>query len=154
MLSKREFLAIKVNGRKYLDQYLTEMQNISVKPVTVENLLNLEATYSLIEQLKSIYFTQVFKEKNHFIEKEWLNGVIADHYESFNDGLYIFTEYSKSCGALLLSSIDNFNFQFSFEAEHAGLITIVNNKITKKLVLDFYEENNQNFLEIELYKRS
>ena len=153
MLSKRELLIKKASRKKYVQKYLAELNSICTKPVTEDQLLSLEETYDIIEKTTShIPSESITKEQINFDQKIRLRHVIDEVKTSFDGGLYLFTEHSKMCGALYLEDIYQFNSDFNFAAEHAGIISLINREITFKLLLDFYEEQSQQFLKIELYK--
>jgi hypothetical protein len=154
MLTKRELLVKKANGKKYMQEYLAELNVICTRRITEDQLLSLEETYDIIARIKShISSESTIKEQINFDEKIKLKHVIDEVKNSFGNGLYLFTEYSKMCGVLYLEDIYQFNSDFNFTAEHAGIISLINKEITFKLVLDFYEEQSQQFLEIEVYKK-
>jgi hypothetical protein len=46
--------------------------------------------------------------------------------------------------------LQDFNFDFSFKDEHVGLITFIREDLLEKIILDFYEENKIECLDIEI----
>lgn len=154
MLSKRELLTQKANAKKYLQQYLAELNGICTQPINENQLLSLEKTYEIIEQIKSSIPSESFvKEQIEFDQKARIRQIVNESSDFFVNGLYLFTEHSKMCGALYLENIRQFNSDFVFTAEHAGIISIINKEITYKLLFDFYEEESVQLLEIEQYKK-
>ena len=51
----------------------------------------------------------------------------------------------------LLDRIDMFNVSFHYEDDSGGLITFYDKSLTNMLVVDFYEEWNEYFYDIEIY---
>lgn len=154
MLSKRELLMQKTNAKKYLQQYLAELNAICTQPINEDQLLSLEKTYDIIEQIKSSIPSESFvKEQIEFDQKERIRQVVNESSDFFVNGLYLFTEHSKMCGALYLENIRHFNSDFVFTTEHAGIISLINKEVTYKLLFDFYEEKSTQLMEIEQYKK-
>ena len=69
-----------------------------------------------------------------------------------NEPVYLYTDLSKDCGLVLLNSIDEFNFEFNFDDEPKGLIIFIGFESNYKILLDFYEEDDVEYIEIESYQ--
>lgn len=135
-------------GKQYLPKYLQELNKILKIHVDGTNLLSIVETdeirqHILVKELK--YKTTVF-----FNEKEKLKEIILNNCERTNDKYYIFTSYSNDCGTLKINLFQEFNFYFSFNDEHVGLITFIREDLLEKIILDFYEENKIYYLDIEI----
>jgi hypothetical protein len=135
-------------GKQYLPQYLEELNKILKINVDATNLLSIVETdgirqHILAKELK--YATKIL-----FAQKEKLKEMIFNNIERKNDNYYIFTSYSNDCGTLKINLLQDFNFNFSFEDEHVGLITFTREDLFEKIILDFYEENKIQYLDIEI----
>jgi hypothetical protein len=138
-------------GKQYLPQYLEEFNKILKIHVDATNLLSIVETdeirqHILAKELK-------YKTKILFNEKEELKEIIFNSSERTNDKYYIFTSYSNDCGTLKINLLQDFNFDFSFKDEHVGLITFIREDLLEKIILDFYEENKIECLDIEILSK-
>ena len=59
--------------------------------------------------------------------------------------------YSEICGISELNDINHFNVDFSFEDEHTGTIILYSYDLDNELLIDFYEEYSEYYMDIELY---
>lgn len=50
-----------------------------------------------------------------------------------------------------MNVIDFFNADFQYEDEHSGLIVFYDRSLTNSLVIDFYEEWNEYYYDLEIY---
>lgn len=134
-------------GKSYLKEYLKELEAITNIDVSKKNLL------SIVESDKVTFDrgSESYKAKILFNDKERLLIFIGDLLELKDGEAFLSTAYSKDCGLLQLNSLKDFNVNFNFNDEHSGLITIVLKDLSNKLLLDFYEENQEQYLEIEVY---
>ena len=58
---------------------------------------------------------------------------------------------SDICGLVLLERIDMFNVCFHYQDDSSGLITFYDKSLTNMLIIDFYEEWNEFFYDVEIY---
>jgi len=59
--------------------------------------------------------------------------------------------YSEICGIAELNDINRFNADFRWEDEHTGMITLYSYDLINELIIDFYEEYNEYFIDLDLY---
>lgn len=137
-------------GKQYLQSYLGELRNILQISVDAVNLLPIIETDKLSEIDYSNYLKISFNIL--FNEKDKLKEIIFNNCERINKSYFIFTEYSLDCGTLKINKLQDFNFDFSFRSEHSGLISLISEDLSEKIILDFSEENGVEYLEIEIYK--
>lgn len=138
-------LKLKNLGKKYLKVYLKELNALVNINVLQENLIPLEKSpkaENISENKKKVRWK--------FDEKAKLEGLVNKLVKLRDDDLLLITEYSKFCGALKLSSLKSFNIQFDFNAEHAGIIVLRLCDNSNKLLLDYYQDEGENILEIEV----
>lgn len=137
-------------GKQSLKDYLKELNaltNIEVKEEMLLSKLESDALGKVPEDFS-------YKTKILFNEKERLLMFIGDLIKLKDGECYLYTAYSKKCGALKLGSLKDFNINFNFNDEHAGLLTITMKDLSNELLLDFYEEANEYYLEIETYGKN
>ena len=133
----------------HLPKYLKELERIThLNPMRIEeSLLSIETTNALPKPDRSVYK----KYEIEFSDKSKLRRYFDNLIKAKDGSAFLLTEYSKFCGALPLNSINDFNLDFSFNAEHMGIIVLMLSDNSNELVLDFYEENNVQMLEIEAF---
>lgn len=134
-------------GRQYLESYLKELDAITNKKINEEMLLSLVES----DEINSTVFTESRTTLIDFHDKEKLLLLLGDLAKLRNGEIYLYTSYSEDCGMLQLDSLMDFNVNFDFEDEHSGLITITLKDLSNKLILDFYEEGNDQLLTVEVY---
>lgn len=134
-------------GKSNLNEYLKELEAITKIDVSQIDLL------SIVESDKVVFNgdDKSYKAKILFNDKERLLILFGDLLKLKDGKAFLSTEYSKDCGLLEIDSLKDFNVNFNFNDEHSGLITIVLKDLSNKLLLDFYEENQQQYLEIKVY---
>lgn len=148
---KQAILFRKQRCQQHLATYLKELKavfNVNSNEVTI---LNLEETDSIGEQSSGKINNNIASKKIiPFDHKENFLRFYIDNCSRLQPGnVYVFTDYSKDCGAAVFNSLKCLNPIFAFNAEHAGIISILSQDLANKLILDFYEENNKLFLEVE-----
>jgi len=55
------------------------------------------------------------------------------------EGILLFTDYSKYCGALQLNSLCDINWDFNFNDDPTGILVVLAKDLKNKLLLDYYE---------------
>lgn len=145
-LKKRlAILKAKNTGKKYKDSYIKELENLVKISVHETRILSLEETLE-IPPVKGD------KKKYRFLfdNKAKLKSIIESLILKKDGKIFVLTYYSKLCGAFVLDSLKEFNACFDFKAEHQGLIQLRLVDSTSELLLDFYEENDKQLLEVEI----
>nr|DAW61605.1 MAG TPA: hypothetical protein [Caudoviricetes sp.] len=136
--------------RLFGKQYLSEYQEV-INKITKNDfkILSIVETDKLIEKVSKLKLR--FSKKILFNDKEELKSIIFNNFNT-NDSVYIFTSLSRDCGAVLIDSIIYFNFNFNFMDDHSGIISLISSDVKNKILLDFYEEDGLQYLEIESYQ--
>lgn len=136
--------------RLFGKQYLSEYQEV-INKITKNDfkILSIVETDKLIEKESKLKLR--FSKKILFNDKEELKSIIFNNFNT-NDSVYIFTSLSRDCGAVLIDSIIYFNFNFNFMDDHSGIISLISSDVKNKILLDFYEEDGLQYLEIESYQ--
>lgn len=137
----------RLSRKQYLKDYLKELNALTNIEVIEDMLL------SVVESNKigSVPHENSYKTKILFHEKDKLLIFIGKLIKLKDDKAYLFITHSKKCGLLKLDNLKDFNINFNFNDEHAGLITIFLRDLSNELLLDYYEENGEYYLEIETY---
>lgn len=142
---KLSILKAKNKGRKYKNVYLRELEHLIIPNYNEDRILSLEKTLGL-SKVKG----NVQKHSLSFDNKRALK-IIIEKLISIKDGeVFLISQYSLLCGAYALKSLREFNSDFEFKAEHQGLIQLRLADISNELLLDFYEENGERLLVVEI----
>lgn len=133
-------------GKQYLPLYLKELGKILRNEVKYYSLLPITFTDKIREQnqAKQVKYSSTIL----FGDKEQLMNIILENI-SIYEQYYVYTSFSKDCGTVPISSLCEFNFDFSFKDVSSGVITLTRADLREEVVLDFYEESGTEFLNIK-----
>jgi DNA-directed RNA polymerase beta' subunit len=152
MKNKKDLLFKKNQCKEVLEKYLAEIEKLSLQKITSNDLISLEKTEEL--RVKSLIYDSknypVLKDTFLFKQKEKLKQVLDKLYNLYSGKILIFTDYSEYCGCIELKSLKYFNAYFDFKDEHSGIISIISKDLKNNLLLDFYEEESEFYLDIEV----
>lgn len=148
MMETNEQKRRRLYGKQNLPLYLDELHKILEKEITASMLLSIRETDKIREQnqAKQLKYSSTIL----FTDKEKLEKILLNDLDEVNYRYYIFTSYSEDCGTILINSLKEFNFAFSFMDVASGIITLTREDLLKEIVLDFYEENKIQYLDIEI----
>ncbi len=141
-------------GKKHLPKYLEELNRLVRYEVKESDLLSIVDTDNFIESSKILDKNSlIFQKTILFSEKEKLLDLIKENTLEMNAPYLMYLSYSLDCGLMRLSSLYDFNFNFSFYDEHAGIIIFTREDKKEKILLDYSEDNNKEIIEIEVYRK-
>ena len=132
-------------GKQDLPVYLGELCKILKKDIDKSMILSIVETDNIREKNQAKKLSN--SSKILFKNKEKLKSIIYEKEYPY----YVFTSYSRDCGTLLINSLDEFNFEFSFSDITSGIITLTRKDLQKEIILDFYEEDKLQYIDIEIY---
>lgn len=135
-------------GKKYLNEYIDVIKRITTLNENEIRILSIVETDNIIEKEKELQLKSSIKV--FFNDKDVLKKFTLDKLNT-DDNIYLFISFSEDCGALVMDSIDFFNFQFDFKDDSAGIITLINSSLEDKVLFDFYEEKGLKYIEVEHY---
>ncbi|MBC3879961.1 hypothetical protein H8K35_06510 [Undibacterium sp. LX40W] len=129
----------KNNGSERLAQYYTQLQNLVKDKLAVPDLLSFADIGALRDKVKSI---EVISKKVYqlpFCEKS------SPRFEKFvlslaraqNESVLIWTELSNEFGPAKLKSLLDVDFDFPFGTLPEGIVVIVNQSGSGKILLDW-----------------
>lgn len=140
----------RIIGKQKISNYLIELNNILKINVSTNNLLSLEETDFV---LLNLYKLEFFFKKTILLEhKTEFENVVVNNISQSEYGYFVFISDVLQCGTIRISSIDHFNFNFGYDDLGSGIISIVREDLSEKIILDFYEENGTKYIDIELYR--
>lgn len=135
-------------GKKYLSDYLLIMQKITSN-IDVLCRKSIPETDSIIEKISFLSLKESFRIV--FDDKNKLKNIVFNKIKQL-ESVYIFTSFSQDCGVIQIPSLKNFNFDFEFSDDLSGIISLVTLDLKSKILLDFYKEDNNEIIEIEIYE--
>lgn len=138
------------NSKCIKKRYLEKISKLIVGSV-YENRVSEKSFFEKIS-LARIDRSFSFKKKIKFKNKTYLKNIISALSESGSgEKVYLLTNESKNCGAYILSSINEFNSDFNFSDDESGIFSLVSEDFNSEMILDFYIDQNIEYMEIELY---
>lgn len=149
MKTRREILSTKAYGKIYKPAHLAELTALIKAPIQDECFMSVEETDTLMNTRQA--YTSKLKKTTSFDDKHVLCAVI-NRIANYHDGrVLFFSDYSEYCGMYTLDSISNFNYDFNFDDEHSGLVSLQTHDNANRLVIDFYEEDDEYWLDTEVF---
>lgn len=155
MENRLQFLLRKNKGKQYLPEYQEQLSKL----VIGDNfkILSLEDSDTISAEI--IQNGELFQQGNvawksqriPFLEKTELKQILLHIGRRYDDAVYMAIKHSDLCGRVVLNGIDFFNADFQYEDEHSGLIVFYDLSLTNSLVIDFYEEWNEYYYDVEIY---
>ena len=142
---KKRRLVGKIN---FLDTYLKTLNKITLKKIDSTMLLSVVETdrlYSTNNDYNIDYrITLDFNAPQKIKEWDKIKSVFG------SKPLYIWLTNGEYCGLCPLESIEYFNINFDYEDDSYGIIVLIVHDFTQKVVLDFYEEDGEKKIDIEI----
>lgn len=133
-------------------EYLQELQRLTVVKNPAKRLFSYKETQELRGRIRSQTYEHTSRFEMHFDDA---NGREALASTIISDGLVgrfaLFTGFSNRCGPMELKALDEFQWHFNFEDEHAGIIILNTLPPSERLILDFYEQGSRRILEVETF---
>lgn len=140
----------RIYGKLFLPQYINTLNKILNKSIGEKDLLSIIDTDLIIELGRGdLYLEKIIP----FNDKESFQQIVINNILGLNERIHVFIEHAKECGTVAIDSMSEFNFQFNYDDEPVGLISLMIEKTAEELLLDFYEENGMQFLKIEIYNK-
>ena len=137
-------------GKQYLVEYLAIIKKITkYKNEDDIKIISIPKTDIVINKNVLLEKNAVFRIP--FNNKTELKHIVVGICKK-NEPVYLYTDLSKDCGLVFLNSIDEFNFEFNFDDEPNGLIIFIGFESNYEILLDFYEEDGVEYIEIESYQ--
>lgn len=146
---KKRRLSGKVN---FLPKYLQTLNQLLKIEVTADMLLSIVETDTFFKQINFDNNTLFYKRTIPFNDKKKLKTIICSQLLDMNAPYMVELSNVELCGLLPIPNLYIFNWNFKYDDEDKGLIIFIRQDKKEELVLDFYEENFQYLLDIEIYR--
>ena len=141
-------------GKKYLRSYLEELSRLLNRNVKGDELLSIEDTDAFIRETASLKNGIYYKKTIKFEDKVYLKNILEKNVSDFDKPYFMYLSYSLDCGLMKFSSLRDFNLNFNFYDEHVGLIEFIRSDEMEEILLDYYEENGEKLIDIEIFKKN
>jgi len=135
-------------GKQYLNDYLSVLNKLSLIKIENKDLLSIVETDKIIDKASSLLLNNSLKIE--FSNKDELKKEILNIF-NYQDRVYLFTSLSEDCGTVDINLLNEFNFNFNYNDDISGIIILISTLREKKILLDFYEEDEKKYIEIEFY---
>ncbi len=135
-----------------MPQHLSALTQYAGRPITRADLLSVEETSRIREQLRSRPEGPRAKRRFSFEDRAgpvFVRLLNALHAAS-PGAVQVWIKTTSDCGLLVLHSLKDFNLEFAFEADPNGVVTLRTSDLENELLLDYYEEDGHRLLEAEL----
>ncbi|WP_277557991.1 hypothetical protein [Ereboglobus sp. PH5-10] len=142
-----------INYRKSLAKYLEELRELINVPVTEVTLVPLDEVARIRKKLvEKITICPQKKFRIPFPEKTGQRfRTFIEQLEQLNSSpIYIWTEAANGCGLFQASSLIKINLDFSYDVNSQGIIVILTKDLRDRMIWDFFEENSEKIIEVEL----
>lgn len=151
--SKEDLNIIKRNttGKVYyLQQYLKDLTRLLQRNVISEELLSLNKTDLFFQHIPK--WKIIHKVTLNFSDKESLVKFIQQNILTWDTSYMMYLSNIEYCGMLRIRTLSHFNWNFRFDDELCGLICFIREDYKEKIVLDFYEEDLDYFIDVEILR--
>lgn len=143
---KKRRLSGKIN---FMSEYLQILNRILKMKITTNQLLSIVETDNFLSSNKK--WNKVYKKTIPFEQKNELRRIIHSTIQNESIPYLVYLNQSLLCGLCIIPNLYVFNWNFKFNDEPYGLIIFIRKDGKEKIVLDFYEEDLEYFLDIIIY---
>lgn len=140
----------RIMGKLFLGRYLIYLNCILNRKIDSEKLLSIVATddfYHQIDYQIKPQLSQTFR----FSERNRLKEYLQENNIELMSNFILWIKYTNNCGAVMINILDDFNFNFQFNSIEGGVITLTEISYKYQILLDFYEENDMEYIDIQIY---
>jgi len=134
-------------GKQFLQKYMNIIQRLTKTEDEIKPLSIVTTDYIIERQ-------SLLKKKNEkrfeFNDKKEFKKYVINNF-NYKGVVYLMTSLSKDCGGIELTSINEFNFEFNYNDEPDGIVSIISSDFKEKILLDFYSIKDKTYIEIEYY---
>lgn len=133
-------LSQKLRRNLYLTRYLAELSTLTGRIVQADELCSpAQAAAMRIEKQKFLSHPATSCEIGFSDKNSERFGIFLQRLRDANPSpVYIWTEHTIDCGALLVPSLDAIRFDFDFKINKNGVLTFETSDLEDKLLLDFF----------------
>lgn len=141
---KKELLYRKVNGKRFIGDYISKVTSLFLVNENDLEFMSLEDTDEILSFSKEINF----KDERIKLLPHELSGFLRG-LKNDNSSYYVFIDEDwKYCGSFVIPSLFLLNERFTFGKEIINDILLISTDLSKIISLDYYEVNNKYFIDI------
>ena len=150
-----QMLLRKNSGTIHFKEFKAELSRLLINEdyeiIDIEEYDNMKARIEA--NTKNSISNGAYRKMQHieFTRKKTLNIIINIIGSSYDKSIYMSTGYSDICGIVKINNLSSFNTNFNFFDERSGLIVFYDILLQNKMMLDFYEEDDMFFYDIEVF---
>jgi hypothetical protein len=133
--------------KNYISDYLAELQSFTGKFFEEAELETNETIFSLVKEIPRI--NPCKSERYDFSDKAMIKMGFLDFFNS--DKVIIWTPRSFELGYIVLDSVSSFDFSFNFDANREGIVSILSEGLKRRVVLDFFCENDEKKIDVDYF---
>ena len=134
----------------YLAPYLEDASKLLKREVTKNDLISVEQTNAILN-LNSFPKRQVtYSNTLRFDDKPTLMDEIRSHVMEWDTAYFFYLTKVECCGMVEIPSLSDFNWNFSFNDERHGMIYFLRKDKKERILLDFYEEFSEFYIDVEI----
>jgi hypothetical protein len=132
-------LSGKLRQKIYLKRYLAELSALTGGPVQADELVSLEQTAKLREAQQQFVALPTSSSEIPFSDRgsERFAEFVRRLHDANPSPVYVWTERTIDCGALLVPSLMAIRWNFDFAVNEEGMLAFVTSDIADSLLLDF-----------------
>lgn len=136
----------------YMKKYLADLSALLGRDVLqdelgpVEQVQVLQAEARKLSRLEKVCYEMAFAGKKDAHFKKF----IGELFNANSLPVYLWASHVEECGLLLLPSIRDMNFDFSFDVDGNGVISLVTYDFKDGMLLDFFIDDGSERLIIEV----
>lgn len=134
----------------YLPTYLKSLSSLLQRNVKKEELVPLTESDVFLKKYLNQPREIIYQKILNFTDKTSLINIVHEHISEWEVPYMIYLCEVEYCGLLEIPSLSCFNWNFQFNDEQDGLIGFIRKDACEKILLDFYEEYSQLFIEIKI----
>lgn len=125
-------------------KYLEILGNLLGRVVSQSELGSIEQVPILQESSKKFVGAKASSYEIPFEDRRsnYFEHFIKSLREANGSPVYLWVSYAEDCGLLLLPSIEDMNFDFSFDVDGNGVMSLETKDLSDRLLLDFFKDDD------------
>ncbi|HEY2030481.1 MAG TPA: hypothetical protein VGH20_14865 [Myxococcales bacterium] len=137
--------------RRNLQQHLRQQSVLTGHPVAAADLVPLEEVAVWRSRVVAMDTTARSKVRLPFEDKVTpvFDAYVRRLEQANPSQVYLWTPLASICGPAMAPSIAQVNFAFPFDVNVEGIVSFISADFRDELVLDYYEEQEQYFVDVE-----
>ncbi len=136
----------------YRETYLKDLSRLLLRDVTETELLSIGETDAFLERFSKENLETHLKFTMGFDDKEQLRALLLQHITKWTVPYMMYLSNVENCGLIEIPTLYDFNWDFKYSDETHGSVYFKRKDYKEKILLDYYEEYNEYYLDLEIWK--